>query len=297
LASSCSDSAKQRKKQLGKAQEQFVPAQSLRLVDKGGQFGEIDVHSNGLELWLGSQPNGEISLWYASWASRPYFGGMVTLYGKERPSGAGPEIKIFKEPLSYSVRLPRGQSITTTSKEWDAARSSSWFSATVKAGYESVFPPKPETTIDKEIPAEDVRLVDKDGDPVLICGLSENADPGIAFLNRDGSLGSVLSVGERAGPRLGYQKEWLSFAVFGRYGKLKLLIRVGEDADSVLTIFEEIKPGTPEPYTLDATNGQEIPVRGLDEFKPIPWLRQTPRIRLPIQLIDERNKVLWISGS
>ena len=295
-ACACSHDNGQGPKRLGVASDQFLPAQSLRMVDaKGGKFGEIELHPDGtMSLWLNT-PDGLPSLWYTTAANGP----MMTLYGKAQPSGSA-FVNVLIEPFpSFAFFLPSGRHVETNSKGWNTAKSS-LVSALLKVGYVSLFPPKPEHSIDDQIPSEDVRFSDKDGHVIFICGLSENAEPGIAVLNATGGLRAVLRIGEFGEWNRGRVKEWPSLALFGPYGKLRFMVEAGENADPMLTVFEETKPDGTDLgiYTLDATNGQEIPLKNIFNHSEgrIPWLRQIPRVPLPIVLVDERNKILWKSG-
>jgi hypothetical protein len=293
----CSHDKEQGRKRLGAASEQFLPAQSLRLVDgKGEQFGGIVVHSDGVVTLSLDTSDGLPTWWYTTGAN----GSMMTLYGKDTNGHAF--INVLIEPLpSFSLFLPDGHVVKTDSKAWNTGKSSSLALALVRAAYESLFPPKSEHTIDDQIPSEDARFIDKDGHVIFVCGLSENAEPSIAVVNVSGGLRAVLHIGELGEWKRGNSKEWPSLALFDRYGKLRFSVEAGENADPILTVFEETKSDSADLgiYTLDATNGQEIPVKHLfnNSEGRIPWLRAIPRVRLPIVLLDERNKILWKSGS
>jgi len=296
LTWACSHDNEQGKKGLGASAEHFLPAQSLRLVDaKGEAFGDMEVRSDGVMTLSLDTPDG-LSTWsYTTGAN----GSMVTLHGKD--TNGDTFINAVIDPLpSFSLFLPDGRVVHTNSKAWNTRKSSSLVWALAKAGYESLFPQKPEHTVGDQIPSEDTRFIDKDGHVIFICGLSENAEPSVAVLNASGGLRAVFRIGELEEGNRGNPKEWPSLGLFDRYGKLRFSVEAGENADPVLTVFEETESGHADLgiYTLDATNGQEIPVKNAFDLSEgrIPWLHSVPRVRLPIVLLDERNKILWKSG-
>ena len=309
-------SCKQERKHAGVATEQFLPAQSLVLIDgRGKMFGGIEVHSdgsvsmsleapievrNGYVLVKPDTTNGQLVAAYESGQS----GSMLTLYGPA-PVGhhVGPYIAVLMIPPAllpaFTLRMPDGHTVNTNSKDWQSGSTFSLISALITAGYHKLLPPEFEHTIDDQIPAEDTRLADKVGHPILICGLSEKAEPSIAVVNPDGSLRALLRI---VALTLGNEKSWPSLNLFGAFGKLKFAVDAAENGDPLLTVFEESKSDSADlgVYTLDPANGQEIPVKHplFDNSEGrIQWLRPLPRVSLPIVLLDERNKILWKSGS
>lgn len=310
----CSHDNEQGKKRLGAASEQFLAAQSLVLKDgKGELLGGIEVHSDGsvsvslntpIEVsngYVSVKPDTTSGRLVASYDSGQS-GSILTLYGPAPPGHfVGPHILVLMlSPASlpaFTLRMPDGREVNTNSKGWQS-NSSSPISTLFKAGYRRLFPPKSEHTIDDQIPSEDVRFVGKEGQAILICGLSEKAEPSIAVFAPDGSLRALLRI---VAIKLDNEKSRPSLNLFGAYGQLKFAVDAAENGDPVLTVFEETKSDSADIglYTLDATNGQEIPVKPPFNGSAgrIPWLLPLPHVRLPIVLLDERNKILWKSGS
>ncbi len=310
----CSHDKEQGKKRLGAAPEQFLAAQSLVLIDgKGELLGGIEVRSDGsvsislntpIEIRNGNvlvKPDTTSGRLVASYDSGQS-GSILTLYGPA-PLGhfVGSHIQVFMlAPASlpaFTLRMPDGHIVNTNSKGWQS-NSSSPISTLFKAGYHSLFPPKSEHTIDDQIPSEDIRFVGKEGHAILICGLSEKGEPSIAVLAPDGSLRALLRIGAF---KLDSEKSRPSLNLFGAYGQLKFAVDAAENGDPVVTVFEETKSDIADIgiYTLDATNGQEIPVKPPfnNSEGRIPWLLPLPHVRFPVVLLDERNKILWKSGS
>jgi hypothetical protein len=310
----CSHDNGQGNKRLGAAPEQFLAAQSLVLMDgKGELLGGIEVHSDRsvsvslntpIEVrngYVQVEPDASSGRLVASYDSGQS-GSLLILYGPAPPGHfVGPRVQVLMYGPAllpaFELRMPDGHIVNTESKGWQS-NSSSPISTLFKAGYRRLFPPKSEHTIDDQIPSEDVRFVGKEGQAILICGLSEKAEPSIAVFAPDGSLRALLRI---VSVKLDNEKSRPSLNLFGAYGQLKLAVDAAENGDPVLTVFEETKSDSADIglYTLDATNGQEIPVKPPFNSSAgrIPWLLPLSRVRLPIELLDERNKILWKSGS
>ena len=91
-----------------------------------------------------------------------------------------------------------------------------------------------------------------------------------------------------------------AMALFSSHGTGELRFFVEAEAESgsaMLTIYEPKKPRSAEMYTLDATNGSEIPVGVFDRSGTFPWLKKMPQVPLPVMLVDERDQAIWKSGT
>ena len=85
-------------------------------------------------------------------------------------------LTILTEPdLWFSMEPPSGKS--TSMKGKGSTRNTGLFVALLRLAYQGAFPDKPENTVEKMIPSEDVRLVDREHHTVAVLGLSEAGEP------------------------------------------------------------------------------------------------------------------------
>lgn len=282
----------------GTTPEKFVPAQTLHLQDATGQeFAELNLGSDrSVEFDLADADQQPLLIYQFS--SK---GELLTLEGVQRPNGKLPFIEVLMSPGEPRFTLFPGdgrEEIFTASKGW---RHGGLAKTLAIAAFESVFPNKPEHTIENTIPTEDVRLVDREGHAFAACGLSEGGEPGFALQTADGRL--VMSFALSASgyfPNANEQKEWPTVLLFDSRGKMRVMVELGPETEPLLTLYENTDSDKPDigVYVLDPQTGREIPKQHLFSRAEgmIPWLRHKMfKATLPIRLIDQRGEVIWNS--
>jgi len=283
-------------KLLGVAPEKFVPAQTLQLLDGKQQYlGDLDLTTDGVTILNMADAKGATLFMYTTGVITP----MLTMYGcHESPTQKKfCSLNVQTEPeLSFSMKPPGAKTIFTQGKGWN--ENTGPFVRLLKLVYKNALPEKPENSVEKLIPSEDVRLVDREHHNFAVLGLSEAGEPSIGLMNREGRLVAILSIGG-PGPFSSGPKEWPTLTLFDEHGASRIELDLGPDSEPELSITEkgDISKGDLGSYALDPVTGKEVQVEPSDaKATAIPWLAHPmPRIALPITLVDQRSNTLWRS--
>lgn len=285
-------------KLLGIGPEKFVPAQTLQLLDGKRQYlGSLDFTTDGVAVLNVSDAKGVPLLMYTTGVNTP----MLNIYSyrdfpREKKLYS---LTILTEPdLWFSMEPPSGKS--TSMKGKGSTPNTGLFVALLRLAYQGAFPDKPENTVEKMIPSEDVRLVDREHHTVAVLGLSEAGEPTIALTKPDGRLVAIFAITE-AGFATGQAKEWPTLLLFDNHGTLRVTVALGPAQEPSVSISEKADVGKSDlgSYALDPQTGKEISVPPFDQKAAmIPWLSHPmPRVALPVLLVDQRGSILWHSPS
>src|SRR5712692_4143504 len=278
-------------KPLATAPEKFVPAQTLRLLDgRQEEFGELSVGTDGLVVLNLVDARGHALLMYTTGKNSPMF----ALYGVAITGRKHVFLNVLTEPEPTFMLWTPEKHLSTESKGWNR---DSLSRALLKWVYHSVFREKPETTAEKMIPSEDIRLVDRERHTFAVLGLSEAGEPSIALTNREGRFFAILAITEPGALNVGKPKEWPTLFFFDRHGSLRLMLYLGPEPEPRLFIIEkaDFEKGDMGFYALDPQTGEEVSVALFDrERTAIPWLAHPMfRVTPPMILVDQRGSILW----
>lgn len=282
----------QSKVRLGVAPEKVVPAGTLRFsTARGLDFGELSLLSDGsVSFSLVDRALSPL----LSYSAMPDTEGL-TLHSHDPKS----YLMVVMEPEPvFNLEMPGGKYVSAQAQQGWESRTSV---ALAKYAYHAIFPEKPQHTLIDTIPTEDVRFVDRNGSLFAVLGSSEAGEPSVVLVRPNGRLLMALTVTR---PDFSEEpKQWPTLVLFDRHGAARIQVDLGPGTDPVLTIYEKCDPDSekPEICRLDPTTGKEIPKVHLfpnDAEGAIPWLRHDILpVSLPMTVRDQRDQILWKSGS
>jgi hypothetical protein len=267
-----------------KAPEKFIPAQTLLLLAANGrnEIGYIMVSPEGrVMISLNGQEREPVAR-FSTLGGPP----LLTVFGASNGSLSELSILMRPQPM-FHFDFPSGKRHSEFSKGWhkpEGAIRDGYFIARriITLGWRRLFPEKPNDTSEELIPTQDHRLVDRDGRPFAVLGLSPAGQPAIGLFDRDGAFLAFWVFG---GVDL-----WSGIYLLDESGKQGVFCEWDSAGVPHVTISEPTDPLNT--YVLDPDTGEEKPGEVLGGA--IPWLQhRLPTAAYPVVLVDQRRQVIW----